>query len=65
MQVFRPVPALAGWPLKGQLISRCPFGVIFWTKKTNEKFDKFLPLNLKRDESNKIKAISYNTIIYI
>ena len=28
---------------KGQLISKCPFGVIVWTKITTKKFDKFLP----------------------
>ena len=28
---------------KGQLISKCPFGVIFWTKILTKKFDKFLP----------------------
>ena len=26
---------------KGQLISKCPFGVIVWTKITTKKFDKF------------------------
>ena len=28
---------------KGQLISKCPFGVIVWTKIPTKKFDKFLP----------------------
>jgi hypothetical protein len=28
---------------KGQLISKCPFGVILWTKNTNEKFEKVCP----------------------
>ena len=32
----------AGVP-KGQLISKCPFGVIVWTKIPTKKFDKFLP----------------------
>ena len=50
---------------KGQLISKCPFGVIIWTKIPTKKFNKFLPQNLKSGEINKIKALSYNTIIYI
>ena len=29
--------------IKGQLISKCPFGVIVWTKIPMKKFDKFLP----------------------
>ena len=29
--------------IKGQLISKCPFGVIVWTKIPTKKFDKFLP----------------------
>ena len=32
---------------KGQLISECLLGVIDFPKKTNEKFDKFLPKTLK------------------
>ena len=28
---------------KGQLISKCPFGVIVWTKIPTKEFDKFLP----------------------
>jgi hypothetical protein len=28
---------------KGQLISKCPFGVIVWTKIPTKKFDKFCP----------------------
>ena len=28
--------------IKGQLISKCPFGVIVWTKMPTKKFDKFL-----------------------
>jgi hypothetical protein len=32
------------YPPKGQLrISKCPFGVIVWTKIPLKKFDKFLP----------------------
>ena len=30
-------------PPKGQLISKCPFGVIVWTKIPRKKFDKFCP----------------------
>ena len=28
---------------KGQLISKCPFGVIVWTKIATKKFPRFLP----------------------
>ena len=28
---------------KGQLNSKCPFGVIVWTKIPTKKIDKFLP----------------------
>ena len=28
---------------KGQLISKCPFGVIVWTKIATKKFDNFCP----------------------
>ena len=28
---------------KGQLILKCPFGVIVWTKIPTKKFDKFYP----------------------
>ena len=28
---------------KGQLISKCPFGVIVWNKIPTKKFDQFLP----------------------
>ena len=31
---------------KGQLISECLFDLFKFSKKTNEKFDKFLPQNL-------------------
>ena len=49
---------------KGQLISKCPFGVIVSTKIPTKKFDKFCPRILKSCEINKIKALFYNTIIY-
>ena len=29
--------------VKGQLISKCLFGVIVWTKISTKKFDKFCP----------------------
>ena len=32
---------------KGQLISKCPFGVIISTKIPTKKFDNFCPRNLK------------------
>ena len=50
---------------KGQLISKCPFGVIVWTKIPTKDFDNFCPRILKSGEINKIKALSYNTTIYI
>ena len=43
---------------KGQLISECLFGVIDFPKN-NEKFEKFLPQNLKSGEINKVKALHY------
>ena len=30
-------------PAKGQLISKCPFGVIIWTKIPTKLFPRFLP----------------------
>ena len=35
---------------KGQLISKCPFGVIVSTKIPTKKFDNFCPRNLKRGQ---------------
>ena len=32
---------------KGQLISKCTFGAIVWTKIPTKKFDKFFPRILK------------------
>ena len=29
--------------IKGQFISKCPFGVIVWTKIPTNKFEKFFP----------------------
>ena len=29
--------------VKGQLTSRCPFGVIVWTKIPTKKFENFCP----------------------
>ena len=52
-------------PIKGQLISKCPFAVIVSTKIPTKKFDNFCPRVLKSDEIKKIKAVSYNTMIYI
>ena len=43
------------------------FQNVFWVsqifQKSNEKFDKFLPQNLKSGQINKITALSYNTMI--
>ena len=49
---------------KGQLISECLFDLLNFPKNT-EKFDKFLPKNLKSGQINKIKALFYNSMIYI
>ena len=37
--------------VKGQLISKCLFGVIDSTKIPTKKFDNFCPRNLKRGKS--------------
>ena len=34
---------IVGYDTKGQLISKCPFGVIVWTKIPTKNFDKFCP----------------------
>ena len=47
---------------KGQLISECLFDFLNFPKN-NEKFDKFLPQNLKSGQINKVKTLSYNTMI--
>ena len=49
---------------KGQLISECLLSVIDFPKK-QQKFDKFLPQNLKSGQINKVKAVSYDNIIYL
>ena len=45
---------------EGQLISECLFDNLKFSKKNNEKFDKFLPQNIKSGQINKIKVPSYN-----
>ena len=45
--------------IKGQLISKCLFGVIVWTKKTRIFFPGFLPLSLKRGQIKKIRVLYY------
>ena len=40
---------------KGQLFSECLFDILNFPKN-QQKFDKFLPWNIKSDENNKIKA---------
>ena len=45
---------------KGQLFSKCPFGVFVWSKIPTKEFYKFLPKNLKRGQIIiiiKIKAL--------
>ena len=44
---------LIGSMCKGQLISKCPFGVIVWTKIPTKKFDKFCPRVYKVVKSTK------------
>ena len=50
---------------KGQLISKCPFGVIVSTKIPMKKFDKFCPRIWKSGHISKIKALAYNKITYL
>ena len=46
---------------KGQLISKCPLGVIVWTKIPTKKFPRFLPQPLRRGQiKNFIKPIMLN-----
>ena len=44
---------------KGQLISKCPIGVIVWTKIPTNFFTVFLPWPLKRGQIKKINALYY------
>ena len=44
---------------KGELISKCLFGVIVWTKTTTFFFSGFLPQPLKRGQIKNIKALYY------
>ena len=45
MKIFRSICFIFGMFVlgKGQLISKCPFGVIVSTKIPTEKFEKFCP----------------------
>ena len=46
---------------KGQLISKCLFGVIVWTKIPTKKLPRFLPKPLRRGQiKNFIKPIMLN-----
>ena len=38
--------------IKGQLISKCLFGVIVWTKITTKKFDKSCPTHSRAESVN-------------
>ena len=42
---------------KGQLISKCPFGVFKSPKKTNEIFSRISALASKKKSNQKIKAL--------
>ena len=44
---------------KGQLILKCLFGAIVWTKIPSNFYPGFLPQPLKRCRIKKIKALSY------
>ena len=48
---------LGDFNARGQLISECLFYFLNFPK-TNEKFDKFLPQNLKSGEIKKVKTFS-------
>ena len=45
---------------KGQLISKCLFGVIVWTKKNNELFSRISALASKKRSNQKNKG----TLLY-
>jgi hypothetical protein len=40
------------------------FGCHRFSKINNEKFDKFLPYNLKSGQINEVKALSYKNMIF-
>ena len=61
LQVAAPIYKLHA---KGQLISECLFYFLNFLTK-NEKFDKFLPQNLKIGQINKVRALPYDNMIYI
>ena len=44
---------------KGQLISKCLFGVIVWTKKTNEIFSRISVLASKNGLNQKLDYTNY------
>ena len=44
---------------KGQLISKCLFGAIVWTKKNNEIFSRISALASKKRSNQKIKVLYY------
>jgi hypothetical protein len=54
-------PKIWGATAKVQLLSKCPYGVIIWTKIPTRNLTNFCPSG----EINKIKALSYDTTIYI
>ena len=59
-----PLQAKSQKLLKGQLTSKCPFGVIVWTKIPTKKFPRFLPKPLRRGQIKKfIKPIMLISII--
>ena len=47
------------WNVKGQLISKCPFGVKTSSKNPTKFFPGFLPQPLKRGQIKKIRALYY------
>ena len=53
MAARKPAFVAVSAAIKGQLISKCPFGVIVWTKIPTKKFDKFFPRILKVVKSTK------------
>ena len=50
---------------KGQLISKCPFSVIVWTKIPTKFFPGFLPWPLKRRQIKKGVEESQNKILQL
>ena len=56
---IEPLVSIFFFRFKGQLISKCLFAAIVWTKIPTKFFPGFLPQPLKRCQIKKIKALYY------